>query len=1371
MKKGNHGREIPAGATRTGWWSFALGAAVALLTISHGRAQYLGVTCGYDYGRELTGPYNAATNLPLYNPVASNPNATWAEWAAQLKQSGVDFVCPNLEGSQPNTSKNPTNIAACVTALNNAGNVTKVALFDDNATSWVAQNSQANGQGFGTSFQFDISDTNNWKYIYDWNYKLFYQTVPDANRFKVNGRPLIIIWTGNKVFLTNMQGNVSKALTYVRQKCQSDFGFNPYIVLSQDFFGNDTTCSNSAIADAGEHWYVPPGQPSTLQKNLGVPIGALAPSYHDPSQANYMPGNHGATLENGLIGTVNAGALLTLCEGFTDWAEEATLLRVRNVDANGNALSYNQTFYDYPNQRIDLLRKYSTRPFPTELTLEAEGCDYYGGASGGNGQTNYFRNGNIAIEPTTDAGGGWDVGWINPGEWLEWEQVPIEGSNVWLQVRVACFTNNAQLHFVIDGTNYPAMALPNTYGRQIWTTVSSGPYAFPKNGSHVVRVVCDTAGFNLNYWRYEAQIPLGVNINLKAASNSQWVTVTNGGALNASATSPGLSGVFTVVDASAGDTPGCVALLALTNGLYVTAYTNGATSLAADSPTVGPAQIFEWTDNGDGTVALTAFFNSMLVSVTNKPSQYPLAINVIRGVGPAQSFTVIPVSSNTLSFVAQPNAGQAMTAITAGALNEVQVLAMNSSNVPVAGATITLSLSSGTGTVSGNTATTDGSGIAHFTNLEIDTVGAKTLVASSPVFTRPVSAAFNIIGGAAARLNVESQPDGNGVPVAAQTVSAGSSVRVYGVTRDAYSNYVANVPATWSLINLTGGVVGSDLAPASDSLSATLTGHVQGTAVIRAAGVFTNQTGIQTVVAGPATSLSMSQQPSATAKIGAPFAQQPVVTEKDVFGNFSLTPITATESGGVGNVNGNPAGITITPVNGVGSFSGLYLTNLGTSTLTFTAGGAATQSASIVTSIGNAEQLIWTTQPGNASTGRVFGISPSIATADAGGNLSAAGLPAVKMVSVSVYSGGGSLLGTTLTNIGSGGGNGFITLTNLSINATGTFQLIARDLGNAVNPTNFSAAASCQLWLDAADASTIVGTNGISQWNDKSGHTNNAMGAAALNTNTMLSPSSPGQGHTIYFNGSQQLTMNLSSLSNSPYTILVMDVGGAKSSGSSYFIGNTGGYGQDLTLGVGYQSSSQFRWQQYSDDLNYNASFAAVTPRQWTLNLNPTPVKNLYLNSTLAGTSPSSFLKGTSLVNGTVGYNSYLGDIAEIIVYNSSLSAQDQANLQSYLNNKWLTGLSSAISQPFTVTPPVYLPLINSCAVQPGGGALSSFVFMGNNGPTNGSYRILASTNLAAKTSTWTPILTNTFDGGGAFSNAILIDPLSTLRYYRLAVP
>ena len=405
----------------------------------------------------------------------------------------------------------------------------------------------------------------------------------------------------------------------------------------------------------------------------------------------------------------------------------------------------------------------------------------------------------------------------------------------------------------------------------------------------------------------------------------------------------------------------------------------------------------------------------------------------------------------------------------------------------------------------------------------------------------------------------------------------------------------------------------------------------------------------------------IAQQPSAIAKVGLPFAQQPIVSETDAYGNPSISPITVVETGGTGSVNRNPNGVTIAPVNGVGTFSGLYLTNLGVSSVTFIAGTASIQSGNITMNIGNVEQLVWTTQPGQATNGFTFGTAPIIQAADAGGNVTTLGLPAFKYVLVSIYSGTGTLFGTVMTNIGTAGGNGTVVLTNLGITLPGVFQLSVQDIGNAYNPTNISAANNCLLWLDAADGTTLNGASAgssVSIWNDKSGHANNATGAATLVIDPLLSATSPGQAYALHFNGGQQLAMNLNSLSNSPYTILIMEVGASKSGGSSYFIGNNGGYSKDLTLGVGYQTATQFRWQQYADDLNYNASFTNVVARQWTMNLNAASAitKNLYLDSTLVGMASSGFLTGTNLVNGSVGCGSYLGDIAEIVVYNMSLN-------------------------------------------------------------------------------------------------------------------
>ena len=464
------------------------------------QGQYVGATFGFNYtnaagGGDVASPDTGTENTPLYNPVSTDPAATWDTWVREAGQAGLNFVCPNLRGAYPITDWSPANMAPILTALNNSGfaGQIKVCAFDDNASSWQAQWSNANGN---SSAPFDISNSANWTYIYDTNYKIFFETIPDANRFKIDGRPVIIIWTGNPATVSNEQGNYSRAITYVRQKCQADFGFNPYIIVNIDALQNDTTLA--AVVDAAQGWSG--GGTWTLETLNNTKVGVAFPGLYASTASDFRDPNHGTTLQTALTNTVGAGALITLIEGFTDWEEDASIFRVRNLDSSGNTLTYADTLYDYPNQRLDIVRQHSQYPFLGNLLFEAEGADYFGGAAGGNGKTNFYRNGNIAIEATSDTGGGFDVGWMQSGEWFEWENVPLNSHPHFL-VRIATPNSGRTAHLVIDGVAEPSQTLPNTGGWQTWTTYDFGAYGTYTNSYHTVRIVFDNGGVNFNWWQ------------------------------------------------------------------------------------------------------------------------------------------------------------------------------------------------------------------------------------------------------------------------------------------------------------------------------------------------------------------------------------------------------------------------------------------------------------------------------------------------------------------------------------------------------------------------------------------------------------------------------------------------------------------------------------------------------------------------------------------------------------------------------------------------------------------------------------------------------------------------------------------------------
>jgi hypothetical protein len=482
---------------------------MAIMFVQPVHAQYVGVTMGYQYEPVLTGPLNYSQyNLPLYTPNWPSQydpnNPTWGVWLEQLQQAGVDFVGPNCTGSWPHTNNPPTQMAPLVALVNSRGLASQIkfALFDDNAASWCAQYNQSIGNGFGYAQPMDMGNTNNWRFLYDYNYKLFYQTVPDANRFKINGRPVIFIWSSSPTMFTNQQGNLSRAFAYVRQCCQRDFGFNPLIIDDWATTKRDTTCTNAGILDGMQGWFIagPTGPSYTLTNWNGLSVGVAVAEFQHPGESGYLDPNHGQLFKTGLAGTVGAGAIYTLCEGFTDSSEDAAIWRARNVNTNGLPLNYTNVLYDYPNERLDILRQFSRAPFPATLAYEAEGCDWFGGANGGNGQTNFYRNGNIAIETTTDTpGGGYNVGWMQSGEWLEWTNVPLNGTPHFV-MRVATPNSGIKAHFVIDGVVESSQTLPVTGGWQTYTNMDFGSYGTYSQSYHDVRLVFDNGGENINWW-------------------------------------------------------------------------------------------------------------------------------------------------------------------------------------------------------------------------------------------------------------------------------------------------------------------------------------------------------------------------------------------------------------------------------------------------------------------------------------------------------------------------------------------------------------------------------------------------------------------------------------------------------------------------------------------------------------------------------------------------------------------------------------------------------------------------------------------------------------------------------------------------------
>ena len=220
------------------------------------------------------------------------------------------------------------------------------------------------------------------------------------------------------------------------------------------------------------------------------------------------------------------------------------------------------------------------------------------------------------------------------------------------------------------------------------------------------------------------------------------------------------------------------------------------------------------TTNSSGN----ATFSNLSIAT---PGTYTLTAQVNGGVtATSNSFTIVAALS-TLSFSTEPPAS-----IVAGSSFSPVVLAESGSGTPVANATLTVAISSGT-LIGTATATTNSSGLATFSNLSVDIAGTYSLTASAGSVSGN-SSSFTITPSAAATLAFLTQPTGT---------TAGSTIN--SVT----------VKASDSFGNLEGVGVSVTVAIASGSLNGTLIGTTNGSGQVTFSNLSINAAGTYTLLA------------------------------------------------------------------------------------------------------------------------------------------------------------------------------------------------------------------------------------------------------------------------------------------------------------------------------------------------------------------------------------------------------------------------------------------------------------------------------------------------------------------------------------------
>ncbi len=104
----------------------------------------------------------------------------------------------------------------------------------------------------------------------------------------------------------------------------------------------------------------------------------------------------------------------------------------------------------------------------------------------------------IQTEATTDIGGGMNVGWIDSGDWLEYESDVQHAGTFFVNLRVASLNGGGNVQFQSNGNTLFSKTINSTGGWQNWTTISG--VANLTKGEQTIKLLATSGGFNINWF-------------------------------------------------------------------------------------------------------------------------------------------------------------------------------------------------------------------------------------------------------------------------------------------------------------------------------------------------------------------------------------------------------------------------------------------------------------------------------------------------------------------------------------------------------------------------------------------------------------------------------------------------------------------------------------------------------------------------------------------------------------------------------------------------------------------------------------------------------------------------------------------------------
>ncbi|WP_158224738.1 carbohydrate-binding protein [Agaribacterium haliotis] len=152
---------------------------------------------------------------------------------------------------------------------------------------------------------------------------------------------------------------------------------------------------------------------------------------------------------------------------------------------------------------------YKSMTIPGLLELEdfdvgGEGVAYHDSDQGNSGRA-YRPDEHIDIQTTTDSGGGFNLGWLADGEWLEYSLADVAPGNYDIELRVAAKDSAGAkaVKLILASRSLAVMEFDGTGGWQNWKTVTLKNVNINAHSSAQLRLEVIGGNFNLNWLRFK----------------------------------------------------------------------------------------------------------------------------------------------------------------------------------------------------------------------------------------------------------------------------------------------------------------------------------------------------------------------------------------------------------------------------------------------------------------------------------------------------------------------------------------------------------------------------------------------------------------------------------------------------------------------------------------------------------------------------------------------------------------------------------------------------------------------------------------------------------------------------------------------------